>query len=435
MNADRKKQIEQEQAERQAQIEARRAAILAADYSAATSIDDLYRPLSTAEIKLLYNQNASFKAKVDEFNVIAQAAVAPALTPEEQAQKDADAAAQAQADAEAATAAQAEADRLAAEAEAANKLPEPPAEKLYDGVEKLPDGRYKLTVDPEDGTPAEIFYGASQADCFKALRKSKAQATRELRRRKKKLQITEELKALKAEKVSYPPLVKPLRLTPDEIFDLTEKQKDPTTVIEAMRKLRQASLTQEECDRLNSIEGQRQRSEAKTIAVEWIEQNPEFYNCTENIAAMQDLMGGLNWAVTIKNLDLAFKILQDQGVLLEEPETETPVQPVAQPASVVPVAAAPVSPASAPAAVVPAKVPAAPASALPASAKVLRPGSSSSTGMVPTRRVDSASRATPTFVLTVEEYHRIPAAIMKTRMQREPEFRAAVDKLIAEGKI
>src|SRR5690348_8932191 len=426
----------------------RQTELLAADYSKAPTIDDLYGTLSVAEIKLLYNQSPGFKAKVDEFNAAEQAAVvppAPVLTPEEQAQKDAEAAAQAQAEADAAAAAQAEADRLAAEAEAANKPPEPPAppvppvapvETLYDGVEKLADGRYKLIVDPEDGTPPEVFFGQTQADCFKALRKSKAQATKELRRRKKSVQITNDLKALEVEKINYAPLTKPLVLTPDEIFELTEQLKDPVTVLAATRKLRQASMTQEECDRANAAEIQRRYIEQRDTAFEWIGQHPEFYNCPENIAAIQKLMGELNWAVTLKNLDRAFKELQTQGVLLDEPEVQAPVQPAVQPASVVPVPAVPASPsAPAPAAAAPSvTAPAAPASALPAPVKVLRPGSSSTAAM-PTRRIESVNVAPRQVVLTVEEYHRIPATVMKQRYNREPEFKAAVDALIASGKI
>jgi hypothetical protein len=37
--------------------------------------------------------------------------------------------------------------------------------------------------------------------------------------------------------------------------------------------------------------------------------------------------------------------------------------------------------------------------------------------------------------LTAEEYHRIPAATIATRYQRDRSFKTAVDKLIAEGRI
>jgi hypothetical protein len=162
----------------------------------------------------------------------------------------------------------------------------------------------------------------------------------------------------------------------------------------------------------------------------WIAES-DFYAHPENVEKLPDLMAQLNWAVTKNNLDRAYQELKAQGVLLEEPtETEVTVQPPTQPASVVPVVAAPVA-----APVVPAPTPAAPAGALPAPARVLRPGSSSSTGITPTRRIESVSPTVHIDVLTVEAYNQIPAAIAKQRYLREPSFKAAVDKLIAEGKI
>ena len=150
-------------------------------------------------------------------------------------------------------------------------------------------------------------------------------------------------------------------------------------------------------------------------------------------------MGGLNWAVTLKNMDKAYATLVEQGVLLDRPEQpSTQVQPAAQPASVIPVAAAPAAtPAQAQASAVPTNTPAAtPATtgALP-DARQLRPADrSSSTAMQPTRRVENAG-AVVANVLTVEEYNSMPAATVKMRYNREPAFKAQVDALIASGKI
>lgn len=434
MDAVRKQQVEQENQAREQTEQHRIDALVVADYSQVTDLDALFGTLSTADIKLLYAQSRTFKEKVDEFNKVETPVV---VTPEEQAEIDA--AAQVEADA----VAQAEADRIAAEA-AANtppvivELPVPSVvqEELYDGIEKLGEGSYKLTVDPEDGTPVEVFYGVTQKDCFKKLRKSKASATKELRRRAKAIEITDQLKALSVEVVNYPPPVKPLILSSIEIFDLTEQAKDPVTILEATRKLRQASLSQEECDRQNEAAERQRYSDQYNIAVTWAHNHPEFHNCPTNIKAMQDLMSGLNWAVTTKNLDLAYKELVRQDVLSDPPEEDTSNRPPAQPAPVIPVAAVPavtvtvppVTPSNTTAAVTPA-----PAGALPA-ARVLRPGSSSTSAM-PTRRIESVSTEAPTVVLTVERYNEMPASEAKRRYVKEPDFKVAVDKLIAEGKI
>lgn len=461
-----------------AAIDKRNADLLAADYSTAESLDALYDPLSVAEVKLLTTRNASFKNRVAELTkqdfintfrnyteAQQQAAYKSYQTQQKKWIDDDYNAYQSAAEAEAAAAAaapvvppgdvvvppadiltptideqaaaQAEADRLAEEARVAAQAP---IEKLYDGVEKLADGRYKLTVDPEDGTPVEVFYGATQADCFKALRKSKAQATKELRRRAKQVKITDAMRAFDAEKINYAPLAKVLKLSPDEIFLLTDQTKDPSTVLEATRKLRLASITQEEVDRQNEAVIRQRYSDQFNVAATWMSENEnKFYRCDHNINAMKQIMGELNWAVTIANLDQAFKFLEEQGVLLDAPEEVEEVQPVAQPALVVPVAVA-VPPAPAAAVVpvaTPAPTPAAPAGALPAAPRVLRPGSSS-TAMTPTRRVDSISLtppAAPALVLTAEEYHSIPASTMKIRMQREPAFKAAVEALWATGAV
>jgi hypothetical protein len=416
--------------------------ILEADYSAATNVDELFGNLSSQDIKRLYGQNESFRKKYDEYDQrIPQQTQTLAPSPEE-AIAEADAASVAEEERLAAEQTDAEklqeqADKLAAEAAAASVVPTVPVgsvEELYDGIEKIGEGSYKLTVDPEDGTPAEIFYGVSQRDCFKAMKKSKANATRELRRRRKKIEISNDLKALEVEVITYAPLMQPIVLSADEIYTLTEQMKDPTTVLEATRKLRQASITPEECARENEkIERQRYSDQYNT-AITWIQNHSDFYNCPENIKSLQEFMGTLNWAVTIKNLDLAFQKLQEQGVLLERPEEETSSQPFVQPASVVPVTAV-VVPAAVP--VVPVAVtpvaPAAPSGALPEPAKVLRPGSSS-TATMPTRRIDSVAQA-PRVVLTAEEYNNMPAAEARRKYNKEPEFKAAFDALVAAGKI
>lgn len=444
------------------------AELQAADFSAAGSVDELYNGLSVTEIKLLDQMNASFKKRLNELNtsqgrvtqeqLIAQfRAMTPddqqrayaQMPPESKAVIDADydafiAAHQtlspSQDEIDAAKAAEAAAQTPAVTETPVVQTPVVQEEKLYDGVEKLADGTYKLTVDPEDGSPLEIFYGVAQADCFKALRKSKASATRELRRRKNKLLITDDLRNLPGvEKLATPSFVQPVIYTPDQLFILTEQLKDPATVVEAQRKL---SLVRspDECQKINDAIERQRYNDGFNIYYAWLQihSGKDYYDCPENLASMQKLMGDLDWAMTLRNMDLAVSVLRKQGVLLELPEEPaTSVQPVAQPASVVPVAAAPVvTPAPAQASAAPTiqpPAPAAPAGALPAADRVLRPASS--TGMPPTRRFEPSTAVAHVPVLTAEEYHAIPASTMKMRYQREPAFKAQVDALIASGKV
>jgi hypothetical protein len=394
---ERKLEIDRQKQERQQNFQR----LVQGNFSAVPNVDELFKlinDLSSDEIKKLLEVNASFKAKYDEFNRV--------RTPEELEQE--------KSQAEAKAAAKAEADRLAAE-EAAQAAQPSDGETLFEGVEKLGVGSYKLTVDPGDGSNPEIFFGATQAELFKKLRQSKAHATKELRRRRNAVKITDDLKALRVETVNYPPLVQPLKLTPDEIYKLTEQQKDPSTVLEATRKLRQASLTDEECARLNQAELQRRYQEGFHVANEWVKSHDEFYNCRENLLAMQELMGALDWAMTPRNIDLAFKVLTEQGVFLDRPGTESE--------SDIPFTVAPTLPSNTPA------VPVVPAPPV----KRLRPASA--TGAMPTRRIETTNLQPKKFVLTVEEYNATPASQVQARYRRDAAYAKAVDDLIAGGKI
>ena len=465
--------LDQDAKRRQADL-TRQSDVLAADYSGYNSLEEIWKGLSSAEINLLKSQSSSYKKRVEELDLIAafrrlseedqavffaEANEATRITLENdgyvasqtttlakspgEAQEEAEAARLAQqseagigqtpeelaAEEQQAEAArvQAEADRVAAEAAAANTtvaLPRDQVEVLYDGVEKLGNNAYRLTVDPEDGTPVEVFWGESQKECFKKLRDSKKHSIRELRRRKNQLEITQELRDLQPEVIPYAPLMQAVSLTPKEIYDLTEQQKDPSTVLEATRKLRQASYTPEECARYNEAIERQRFSEQKATGEKWISENPDFHASPENINNLIKLMGGLGWAATEKNLDLAFKILKEQEVYVPE-VIETP--PPAQPAFVVPVAAVAVP-------TVPA--PAAPAGALPAAKRMLRPGSlaESSTGIQPSIRMGERTGAAPRVLpMSAEEYSAIPAPVLKTRYNKEPEFKARVDAYWAAG--
>ena len=357
--------LDQDAKRRQADL-TRQTSVLSADYSGYSNLDQMLAGLSSDEVRTLRSQNASFKKRLEDFDLIAafrrlddeqqtaffaeanegtravlendgyvsSQTTTLAQSPGE-AQEEAEAARLAQqneagigktpeelaAEAQQVEEArvQAEADRLAEEVQRAGTVPAVPrgsVEILYEGVEKLANNAYKLTVDPEDGTPVEVFWGESQKECFKKLRDSKKHSIRELRRRKKQLEITDDLRAMQVEVVNYAPLLTPITLTPKEIYDLTEQLKDPSTVLEATRKLRQASYTPEECARHNEgIERQRY-NDAKSVGQKWLTENPDFYPSPENIKELQKLMGELNWAVTEKNLDLAFKTLKDQDALL-----------------------------------------------------------------------------------------------------------------------
>lgn len=388
--SERRSVVEKQNAEKQQATKDRNAALLATDFSTLQNYDDFVANLSATEMKMLEEQNPSYRAARERADYLAS----PAGQAELASQREAEVEAQVQRDREAAEAAE------AARQPGTNEV-------LFDGVEKLGPGSYRLTVPSVDGGNSEVFYGNSQAELFAKLRKSKGHATAEIRRRSKSVQITQEMRNnSQVEKINYPPLVEKLTLTPDEIYDLTEKLKDPVHILEAQRKLRLASLSDEEIGRENEAIIQRRQQDAYNTAANWVKAHPEFHRCPENIKAMQELMLELDWAVTPNNMNLAYQELVKQGVLIEKP-AEAPTRQ------------------SAPAAI--STTPAAPV-------KVLRPASNS-TSLMPTRRTDSVNLKPPKPTLTVEEYNKMPADDVRRRYKRDAEFRAAVDDLMAQGKI
>ena len=118
--------------------------------------------------------------------------------------------------------------------------------------------------------------------------------------------------------IPYVPLEQKVTLTTAEIFDLTEALKDPSTVLEATRKLQLAARTQEDIDRANEVIERGHIQEQESAASTWIKNNPQFIVCDENIKAFQDLMGSLNWAITDRNMTAAYEELLRQEALVTQ---------------------------------------------------------------------------------------------------------------------
>jgi hypothetical protein len=295
---------------------------------------------------------------------------------------------------------------------------------------------WQLVVDPEDGTPAEVFSGKTKNEVMKKLAESKANATRELRRRKNKKSVLKELSEITPE--ANPPVrrFEEKRLTADEQYEIANGLNTPESTLKSFDKLIEARFgasPDEIRATLNLTHEQKAFDRDRSTAVQWVSENPEFYNCPENIESMKNFLVTRNWDVTKKNLSDAYRFLSAQGELLEREDDEVPpaavAVPVVVPASVVPAAVVP-APVATP--VTPPVSSAPTPSALPARA-VVRPGSNSTA--IPRSATTVVAPGSGPVGLTAEEYYKIPAAAMKIRMQRDPAFRAQVDRLVAEGKI
>jgi hypothetical protein len=396
-------QVELYEANKKSAAQARQDEIQLRNYNGAQNFDELYDGLSAAEIKFLYTYNESFHTTTDLLNDPQRQTLAQ--SPEEAAEiRD-----QARA---------AEQNRLFAEAREAAEA-NAREEKLYPGVEKLADGRYRLTIDPEDGSAPEVFLGATQAEVWQKLRDSKKNATRELRRRAGQVKITQELREMSVDVVEYAPLEAKVTLTPAELFEATEMLKDPSTSIEGTRRLQAAARTQADIDRANEGLVRGRQIEAQTIAEKWLRDNPAFYANDHNIGALREIMGTLNWAVTPKNLSLAHNALIEQGILVDrlpESEVEAPmIQPRPRPAVFVP-------PAAVPAPVVPqAQRPTVP---------LRRPTTHDPSRESFARRSSASIKAAP---MTATEYHSISSGDMKTRYNQDANFKDRVDAYWANG--
>jgi hypothetical protein len=162
--------------------------------------------------------------------------------------------------------------------------------------------------------------------------------------------------------------------------------------------------------------------EQESAASTWIKSNPQFYVCDENIKAFQDLMGGLNWPVTFRNMGIAYTALLEQGALIDkpaevEPEFRTGPEPQQQPREVFVPQSAPQAPKAAPA---------------PAVRPVSRKPLNSSGGDFRATRKNETGPAKPT-PMTAAEYAGLTSAILKQRYNKEPEFKARVDAYWAAG--
>jgi hypothetical protein len=439
--------LKQYEDDKKAAAQSRQNELQTRNFSGAKNFDELNAGLSGEEVSSLYRSNQSFHAATDRLNEDhATIAGFRQLTSEQQAaffndsneatktllSEDGYIAEQIQTLApslgevedERDAQRQFEQDRLSEESRAAETANNK-QEILYEGVERLADGRYRLSVDSMSGTSPEIFYGNNQGECWAALRKAKAHATAALRHRARQFQVTKELRELAVDIIPYVPLEQKVTLSAAEIYDLTEQLKDPSTVLEATHRLQLGARTQLDIDRANEVIERGRMQEQESAARRWMEATPAYVPCPENEKAMIDAMNSLGWGVTHGNLQKCFEELLRQEALITEipeiPEQEFRTGPEPpQPRKVFVPQAAPVA---AP------KVTPAPA-VRPASRKPLN---NSSTGGGETSFVRRNTTPAKPIAMTPSEYHSISAVELKTRYHRDEAFKARVDAYWAEG--
>lgn len=291
----------------------------------------------------------------------------------------------------------------------------PPVEEETGPLKKNANGEWYTEIDLGDGSGKQIFKGRRKDDVTAQLIQAQTHASRKIRQQERQLKLGQGLVVPDKEQPVVP--FAPRELTKEERWQLSQDLQDPSKAASAMEKMLAASIGAGPEDIRTTLNESKEASrmmQGYIIASRWKALHPEFYaDSPANLAAMEAYFVKNQLAVTEKNFDIAFQDLSDSGLL------ETAPVPDEVPENIPAVAPQPVpverrdSPATPP------------ARARSASATGLSPRSSS---------VRSGAEPTTPAGPTAEELRRMPAAEFKRKLLSDPQFKAHVEKLIADGK-
>ena len=197
------------------------------------------------------------------------------------------------------------------------------------------------------GSPS-VFYYTDEADLSRQLSESVANGTRRIREMKlgNPVKLTAPEGAdLEDDDLDDIPEFKPRELTADEKFAIANKLRDPATMVEGFDELTEARTGAKPADiariqRKAAEDAKKAKlNSAVTLArangIAFQESHPEFVPNEANANAMLTYLTshkdekGRAMAPTLKNFEIAFKALADDGMLiLREPEPEPEPKPV-----------------------------------------------------------------------------------------------------------
>jgi hypothetical protein len=218
----------------------------------------------------------------------------------------------------------------------------------------VPPVKKKYQIQPTDkegraiGAP-HVYYYTDEADLNRQLSETVGNGTRKIREMAlgNPVKITAPEGAELEEDDSEPiPEFKPRELTADEKFAIANKLRDPATMVEAYDELTLArtGAKPEDIAKLQhkmAKDAQKAKDDAakvraRTEALTFQERHPEFVTNEANANAMMTYLTSRKMAVVLKNFEIAYKALTDDGLLiLKEPEPEPePVVVVPEPAPV-----------------------------------------------------------------------------------------------------
>jgi len=134
-------------------------------------------------------------------------------------------------------------------------------------------------------------------------------------------------------KYTGPKEFKPRELSDDERVGISRRLLDPTTAFEAQQELIEAQLgapLAEFGSTLSQIQNENLKLRARVESQAFLQDNPDYYKCEENFAAITGWMLRYDLAPVKDNFQKAYDTLKTQGVLIEGAKVEVvPVVPVA----------------------------------------------------------------------------------------------------------
>jgi hypothetical protein len=171
-------------------------------------------------------------------------------------------------------------------------------------------GTFCKVLDPEDGTNPIYYYGKSEDEVNDKIALNNIYAQRALARMEA------------APKTAPTPISPRKRMTADETMQAVADLENPAKAGEAVTKLVQDTTGID--FKAQAVDAWRER------AREWVEENPEFYNCKPNRSLLAFKVGAMvNGDVALITKDMmtqCFRAMQSSGELVEAPEDSNVIQ-------------------------------------------------------------------------------------------------------------
>lgn len=183
-------------------------------------------------------------------------------------------------------------------------------------------GLFKAHLDMEDGSGIQVFEGATEKEVIDKLLVAQANATQKIREQNRALRGSVQPDPAQPETV-----IQRKPLSADEQFQATEDLREPTKAPGAIKRIVEAELGAPlEVVRKKLNEGDQSEAvrQGQQTAAEWMADYPEHFPSLHNSKVIMNYLRNNNWAVTKKNLTLAFEDMSEAGLL--QIITQAPVQ-------------------------------------------------------------------------------------------------------------